>query len=423
MGLPQQFAIFIIRVPPRLKNRIPDGQPMSKPNNLGSKSNQHGHFLTMSGIYIHIPYCKQACHYCDFFFSTRLNTKGAMARNLVEELRLRRDYLDGATVNSIYFGGGTPSLLSEHELGIILQGVSTYLTVSPEPEITLEVNPDDVTPEKAAIWLHSGINRISLGVQSFFDQDLKLMNRAHDAEMARSSIQLIRDNFPNYSIDLIYGMPDMTKARWEENVEIALGFSIPHLSAYALTVEPGTALKHFIDQQIIAEPGEDLVATHFNTLVSKMEAAGYVHYEVSNFSKPGFFSQNNTAYWKGMAYLGIGPSAHSFNGLERSWNVRNNRKYMDGIASGKPILEVEKLSVRDRYNEKVMTGLRTKWGVSLKEVEKEFGTQYRKYLMQQAGTHIKARFLNISEDVLFLTPKGKFLADGIASDLFMINLK
>lgn len=375
----------------------------------------------MPGIYLHIPFCKQACHYCDFHFSTSLKKKTELVDALCRELVLRKSELSG-TVETIYFGGGTPSLLTQPELDQIFKTIFENFTVSKTPEITLEANPDDLTEKKIKQLADSPINRLSIGIQSFFEKDLKLMNRAHNAKEAEQCLTLAIKYFDNISLDLIYGVPGMTNARWKQNIEKALSFGIPHISSYALTVEPKTALDTFIKKGIVPPIDENLTEQHFHTLIDTLTRKGFVHYELSNFGKEGFFSQNNTAYWQGKTYLGIGPSAHSYNGKNRSWNVRNNTLYIKSIENGKLPSETETLSKTDRYNEYVMTGLRTMWGVSLEKVERDFGEKYLDYLLLQAHKHIENHLLFLDGDLLLVTQKGKFLSDGISSDLFLLNL-
>jgi len=377
--------------------------------------------LGAGGIYIHIPFCKQACHYCDFHFSTSLKKKSELVKALCREMTLRKDEVEGP-LQTIYFGGGTPSLLEEEDLENIFSAIYSTFEVTKDPEITLEANPDDLTEEKLKIFSRSKINRLSIGVQSFFDDDLKLMNRAHNSEEAWGCLELAKEYFENISIDLIYGIPGMSNTRWEENLNKALALDIPHISSYALTVEPNTALKKFIEKGLV-KPVDDAVAqAHFEILQDKMTAAGFENYEFSNFGKPGFFSRNNTAYWTGKSYLGIGPSAHSYDGNRRSWNINNNTLYIKAIDNGELPIERETLSLTDKYNEYVMTGLRTIWGVSLTKIKADFGSKFNDYLLEQAKKHLEEHLLFQDGDRLVVTSKGRFLSDGIASDLFLLNL-
>ncbi|MFV0540958.1 MAG: radical SAM family heme chaperone HemW [Aestuariibaculum sp.] len=371
-------------------------------------------------IYIHIPFCKQACYYCDFHFSTSLKKKDDMVNALVRELQLRSIEMANHTIKTIYFGGGTPSLLKIDELQFLIDEIHRNYTVSENPEITLEANPDDLTMMRIADLAHTPINRLSIGIQSFFKDDLKSMNRAHSANDAKICLQEATKYFDNITIDLIYGIPNMSIEKWDANLQKAFGFGVNHISAYALTVEPKTALDSFIKKGVYPPINDVLAQVHFNHLVKETKKQGFVHYEISNFGKPDYFSRHNTSYWQGKTYLGIGPSAHSFNGKERSWNISNNTKYIKAINENKLPSETEILSIPDRYNEYVMTGLRTIWGVSLKKLENDFGSCYKDYILQQVQKHIKKELLYIENDTIFVTPKGLFLSDGIASDLFKI---
>ncbi len=386
----------------------------------------------MSGIYIHIPFCKQACHYCDFHFSTSLGKKGELVNALCKELVLRKDELNDE-VETIYFGGGTPSLLSIEDLQLLISEVYNNYEVSENAEITLEANPDDLMDvslsavedlmeTKLMSFKKIGINRLSIGIQSFYEEDLKLMNRAHNASEALECIMEAKKYFDNISIDLIYGIPGMSNERWEKILEMALKLDVPHLSCYALTVEPKTVLKKFIEKGIVPPVDEKAAKQHYEILMSETEKAGLENYEFSNFGKPGFHSRNNTAYWEGIPYLEIGPSAHSYDGKSRSWNVANNTKYIKSIEEGILPSEMEILSIEDKYNEYIMTGLRTKKGVSLEKVETEFGRNYSDYLLKQAENHLQNELLILENHTLKISKIGKFLSDGIASDLFLVNL-
>lgn len=372
-------------------------------------------------LYIHIPFCKQACHYCDFHFSTSLKKKRELVDALCSEMILRKGEIN-EPLETIYFGGGTPSLLEEADLEQIFDAIYSTFKISSTPEITLEANPDDLTKDKLEILARSKINRLSIGVQSFFDEDLKLMNRAHNSAEASGCLELAKQYFDNISIDLIYGMPEMSNARWEENLNKALALDIPHISSYALTVEPNTALKKFIDKGLVKPVDDEVAQAHFEILQQKMVAAGFENYEFSNFGKPGYFSRNNTAYWTQKSYLGIGPSAHSYDGNRRSWNINNNALYIKSITNGQLPLEREILSLTDKYNEYVMTGLRTVWGVSIEKITTDFGSRFGEYLLKQAEKHLLEHLLFQDGDRIVVTHKGKFLIDGIASDLFLLNL-
>ena len=381
----------------------------------------------MSGIYIHIPFCKQACHYCDFHFSTSMKKKDELIQALITELKLRKNELQNQVIETIYFGGGTPSLLTNNELSLLINTVHDNYDVSANPEITLEANPDDLTKDRIIELSKSPINRLSIGIQSFFEDDLKSMNRAHNANEAEECLKLATQYYDNITIDLIYGIPDMSLDKWNANLKKAFSFGVNHISSYALTVEAKTALATFIKKGNYPPIDEDLALQHFNHLVSETEKQGFVHYEISNFGKPNYFSKHNTSYWQGKSYLGIGPSAHSFNKTQRGWNVANNTKYIHAIQSKELPNTVEILSVQDQFNEYVMTGLRTIWGVSLQKVESDFGLEYKNHLLQASQKYLEEELLVIaretkqSHQTITATQKGKFLVDGIASQLFILN--
>ena len=376
----------------------------------------------MSGIYIHIPFCKQACHYCDFHFSTTRKHQSRMINAICQELKLRKNEIS-TSINTIYFGGGTPSLLSKTEIDLILQTINANFEVNLDAEITLEANPDDLSQDYLKEIASTEINRLSIGVQSFFEDDLKLMNRAHNAKEAITSVEVAKTYFENISIDLIYGIPEMSTQKWQANLAQVFKFDIPHVSCYALTVEPNTALERFIAKEVIAPVNDDLARKHYDVLQAKMREKGYENYEFSNFGKPDFYSQNNMAYWTGKPYLGIGPSAHSFNGYQRSWSVKHNIKYLKAIEAKQLPLEIEHLTTTDRFNEYIMTRLRTKFGVDLNEVEAKFGLTYRAYLTEQLQTLLKDQLVIVnSNEVIHVTENNKFLTDGISAELFKLNL-
>jgi oxygen-independent coproporphyrinogen-3 oxidase len=384
----------------------------------------------MSGIYIHIPFCKLACHYCDFHFSTSMKKKDEMVLALAKEIQMRKsELLDCArsdkdeVIETIYFGGGTPSRLQITDLRLLIDSIYKNYNVAENPEITLEANPDDLSEEYLMELSKIGINRLSIGIQSFFEDDLQLMNRAHNSAEAKKCLEIATQYFDNISLDLIYGIPGMSNEKWKQNIETALSFGIPHISSYALTVEPKTALNKLIQTGKIEHPKDEVAEAHFQILVETLEDNGFIHYELSNFGKENYFSKNNSAYWLGKKYIGIGPSAHSYDGISRSWNVSNNAMYLKSLDENKLPNEIEILSKTDRYNEYIMTGLRTIWGVSLERIEQEFGNEYLDYLQKQGQKFINDELLFVENNILKPTPKGKFLTDGIASDLFMINSK
>ncbi|MCF6280166.1 MAG: radical SAM family heme chaperone HemW [Flavobacteriaceae bacterium] len=374
----------------------------------------------MAGIYLHIPFCKQACFYCDFHFSTSLKRKSEMIKAIATELILRKNELP-KTIETIYFGGGTPSLLTIDEIQFLIDTIQQNFTVIDNPEITLEANPDDLLENQIIQLSKSPINRLSIGIQSFFEDDLKSMNRAHTAAESVNCLSVATRHFENITVDLVYGIPNMSVEKWKVNLQKVFDFGINHISSYALTVEPKTALDSFIKKGKYPPLDEQLAAQHFDILVEETAKNGFRHYEISNFGKPNYFSKHNTSYWQGKPYLGVGPSAHSFNGKQRSWNVSNNAKYIKSIQQEKLPNEVETLSINDRFNETIMTGLRTIWGVSLTQIEQDFGEKYKNHLLKSADKFIKQRLLFIEENTIRTTHKGKFLVDGIASELFTVD--
>ena len=342
---------------------------------------------------------------------------GAIQKELIQ----RSDDFKKDVIETIYFGGGTPSLLSQKEIDALLEVVYSNFEVVETPEITLEANPDDLNSETIKELAQSKVNRLSIGVQSFFEADLKMMNRAHNAKEAKTCLQEASKYFDNITVDLIYGIPGLTEERWLENMETVFSLGINHISCYALTVEEKTALASFIKKKIYPPLDEELALKHFNMLVSEAKEKGFVHYEISNFGKPNYFSKHNTSYWKGERYLGVGPSAHSYYDQKRFWNVANNAKYIKALESGESYFEMENLSIYDRFNESVMIGLRTIYGVDLQKIKKDFGQEFYNYLLKHTDVFIKDAILEIKTDILKTTEKGKFLADGIASQLFFIK--
>jgi oxygen-independent coproporphyrinogen III oxidase len=373
----------------------------------------------MAGIYIHIPFCRKACHYCNFHFSTSLQQKDDFFSALLHEIALQKGYLEEQEINTLYFGGGTPSLMSTAELEQVMDALNRHFNIHPNAEITFETNPDDIAAEKLSDWKKNGINRLSIGIQSFRDEDLRWMNRAHDAQQTTEAVSLAQQSgFENITIDLIYGVPGMDDDAWKKNIQTAIGLGIPHLSCYALTVEPGTALEKMIGQHKKEPADAALAATHFDILVAAATAAGFEQYEISNFAQPGYRSRHNTAYWKGIHYLGLGPSAHSFNGVSRQWNVANNMKYIRSLSKGIVPFEQETLTVTQRLNEYIMTSLRTIEGMDMLFIKKEFGATETDRILAQAQTYILRGTMEYHAPVLSLTREGLFFADGIAADLF-----
>jgi oxygen-independent coproporphyrinogen III oxidase len=373
----------------------------------------------MAGIYIHVPYCKQACHYCNFHFSTSLSSKNGFLDALLKEIGLQSAYLDNETVDTIYFGGGTPSLLTGEEVMAILDALRTSFKLSASAEVTLEANPDDLSGQKLESLKTAGINRLSIGIQSFFDEDLLWMNRAHTASQSTECIRLAQQaGFYNLTIDLIYGTPGLTDQKWAANVQQAVALGIPHLSCYALTVEPKTALDHFIKAKKLTDIDPEQQARQFLQLMDWMESAGYDHYEISNFARPGWHSKHNSSYWQGKKYLGLGPSAHSFDGASRQWNVANNSTYIQSLQQNNIPFEKEVLTPVQQLNEYIMTSLRTMEGLDTKYVAERFGEGFAARLLTDGRLFISAGNMEERSGKLQLTKKGKLLADGIAAELF-----
>lgn len=374
----------------------------------------------MAGIYLHIPFCRQACNYCNFHFSTSLQRKNDFVAALLKETALQSKYLDEEEISTIYFGGGTPSLLEEEELNSILQTIHKFFSVSSGAEITLEANPDDIHLQNLGSWRNAGINRLSIGVQSFIERDLKWMNRAHHAQQSVDAIHAAKlAGFENLTIDLIYGLPDLTNKEWEKNIDQALTLEIPHLSCYALTQEPKTLLDKQIRERKSAEIDPEIQAAQFLILIDKLESAGYEHYEISNFSKPGKRSRHNSAYWQGKKYLGLGPSAHSYNGTSRQWNISNNSLYIKSLDAGELPFESEMLSRVTQLNEYLMISLRTAEGCNLDLINTRFGSQQVSLIRNAATIWVERKKLKYRNGSLVLTKEGKLFADGIAADLFL----
>jgi oxygen-independent coproporphyrinogen-3 oxidase len=376
----------------------------------------------LAGIYLHIPFCKQACHYCNFHFSTSLHYKPELVAALQEEARLAAEqfpFPTGEAVHTIYFGGGTPSLLTLSELTQLLNAVRGHFNVDPDAEITLEVNPDDISEERLKEWRDAGINRLSIGVQSFFEDELRWMNRAHTAKQALEQVKKAREYFNNITIDLIYGGPGLSDDQWHQDLEQAKALNIPHLSCYALTVEPQTPLNKMIRTGKVPDVDPDKQSRHFLYLMQWAKENGYEHYEISNFARPGYRSRHNSAYWQGKSYIGLGPSAHSFDGKSRWWNIANNQAYIRSLQEGIIPFEKEELTGVQQLNERIMIALRTADGLDLSNIPSLEKIQ----LLKAAQRHIDAGHLVAQENNLRLTDEGRLLADGIAADLFFEEIK
>ena len=375
----------------------------------------------MAGIYLHIPFCKQACNYCDFHFSTSMKMKVDFVKAIIQEIELRKDVFANKFISSIYFGGGTPSLLSKEELDMIFEKLYKSFTIDADAEITLEANPDDLNFDKILQLKDTPINRLSIGVQSFRDEDLKYMNRAHTAIEALNSIKMAQDaGFQNITIDLIYGTPGMSNEDWKYNLRKSFALNLPHISSYALTVEEKTPLYYQILKNNIGPVDEQQSADQFKILMDEMLRYGYEQYEISNFCKDNSYSKHNSSYWKKDHYLGLGPSAHSYFGNSRLWNLSNNVKYIKALSASQLPLVKENLNTQDMYNEYVMTSLRTKWGCSLIEIEKDYSRSYLNYFKVQIKGHEMNGYIIENKGVYTLSEKGKLIADRITSDLFVI---
>jgi len=377
--------------------------------------------ITMSGVYIHIPFCRQKCHYCNFFSVASVKYRQVFVDALLHELEFRHNYLENKHINTVYFGGGTPSLLSVAEIDKIFTAIDKYFDLDTEAEITLESNPDDLTADKLkALHNETPINRLSIGVQSFYDEDLHYLYRIHNSKQARISIEnALAIGFNNISIDLIYGIPTLTDEKWKENLKIFFSYPLPHLSSYALTVEPKTALNILIEKQRLEKPEEETIIKHFGILLETTKDHGLLHYEISNFARQGFYSKHNSIYWLGGHYLGLGPSAHSFNGISRQWNISNLKQYTEADKTVKRIWEKELLSPADRFNEYVMNSLRTMWGCDAEHIENIFGKYRRLRFELEIETLVNQGKVFKQSCIYRLTDAGKLFADGIASALFI----
>lgn len=377
----------------------------------------------MAGIYIHIPYCKQKCHYCNFYSFASTRYRDIFVESLLKEISLRKNYLSNEKINTIYFGGGTPSVLNINEINDILKHVYNTFDINDDIEITLEANPDDLNKEKLSdLKNFTEVNRLSMGVQSFFDEDLKYLNRVHNSQNAIKSIELAKQaGFENMTIDLIYGIPGLTEKKWRQNLKIFFDFDINHLSSYSLTVEPKTALNTLINKKKIAPVVEEESINHFDILLEQTEKNNFIHYEISNFAQEGYYSKHNSIYWLGAHYAGFGPSAHSFNGKTRQWNVANMKQYVESDTIEKLVEEEEILTTEQRYNEYIMTSLRTNWGCDTVHIENVFGKKYVILFENEALKHIKKNNIIKENSIYKLTKQAKIFADGIASDFFIFN--
>ncbi len=374
----------------------------------------------MSGIYIHIPFCRRKCHYCNFFSLASSKYKERFLNALKEETYLRKNYLDGKQVESIYLGGGTPSILTIQEINGILEDIRKYFILSENTEITLEANPDDIGPDILRDYRSIGINRLSIGVQSFYDDDLQYLNRIHSGLRAEESVFQAREaGFSNISIDLIYGIPTLTQEKWQKNLEKAFFLEVPHISAYSLTVEPKTALDQLIRKMKLPGPSEEDILNHFRILIRMMREQGFEHYEISNFCKKNFYSRHNSMYWNTTQYLGLGPSAHSYNGNSRQWNISNLVQYIDQINRNEMFFESEELTPVQKYNEYVMVSLRTMWGCELNSIRERFGEGPAAYFSRLAAPYLTSGEMIENSGIYYLTDEGKLFADGIASNLFL----
>lgn len=375
----------------------------------------------MAGIYIHVPYCKTRCIYCDFFTQTNTGTRLDYVSAVCKELELRQNYIKKEIVRTIYFGGGTPSLLSVADFEKIFNTIFATFEVSPEAEITLEANPDDLSEEYLYKLKTLPFNRISIGIQSFDDEELKFINRRHTAKEAKDAVKRAQySGFENISIDLMYGLPNQSMKIWEKNLETAISLNVQHISSYHLIYEEGTKLYRLFRKGEVAEAEEDLSLDMFSVMIDALSKAGYEHYEISNFARNGLYSRHNTSYWQGVKYLGIGSAAHSFDGVDRALNIASIPKYIVGIEEGNPLLEIEVLAVSSRYNDYILTRLRTMWGVDLKKLEEEFGDKYLDFCLKNAEKYILLEDVIIEDSKLKLTRKGIFISDGIMSDLMWI---
>lgn len=374
----------------------------------------------MAGIYIHIPFCKQACNYCNFHFTTSLKNKKELIKAIIKEIEIKSEKAN-EKIKTIYFGGGTPSILEVFEINSIIETIFKNYKIDKSTEITFESNPDDINESKLKKLLDSKINRLSIGVQSFDNSELKMMNRAHNSNTAISAIEMSKKYFNNISIDLMYGLPKSNLITWKSNLNIALNFQLSHITTYAITVEPKTLLKKQLESGVLSCPDEELLYNQYKLTNEILTQQKYINYELSSYAHEGFFSKNNVGYWLGKKYIGVGPSAHSFDGLNRSWNISNNRLYIKAINENRKFYNSEKLTIKNRFNEYIMIGLRTLWGISLDYINKNFGKDYKEYFLINSKKFIELGYLKFNKEIITTTVEGKFLSDGIASELFIID--
>ncbi len=375
----------------------------------------------MAGIYIHIPFCRQKCYYCDFYKTVNTSLTEKYLSGLKQEAKLRKNYLQNEVVETIYFGGGTPSVLTANELEAILNHISENYKLSNQLETTFEANPDDLTPDYLNAIKSAGINRLSIGIQAFQDVHLKKMNRRHNAEQAEKVVRnAVKTGINNISVDLIYGLPDLAEKQWKESLDRVFNLPVQHLSAYHLTYHEGTAFYTWLKKGTLKELSENESVNQFNILLDSAEKAGFEQYEISNFARDEQYSKHNTAYWLGKKYLGLGPSAHSYNQNTRRWNVSHVERYIHGVETGEEYFEEEKLNVKEHFNEHILTRIRTKWGVSLSFVNQKFGETYHQYLLQQIAKHQESGFVILKDETITLSREGLFVSDKIMSDLMII---
>lgn len=374
----------------------------------------------MAGIYIHIPFCRQACHYCNFHFSTSMKGKSDIVKAIVKELDQRHEYLENKSLETIYFGGGTPSVMTIDEIESILTSISKYYDFDSSAEITIEANPEDLTPQYLKQLKDIGVNRLSIGVQSFHDKDLQFMNRSHNAKEAQDSINHALQLFNDISIDLIFGGQYSSPQNWTQNLQTAIQFDPTHISCYSLTIEDGTAFGNWIEKNKIKPIEDEIQKEQFLETIDTLNQAGYQHYEISNYAKPDKYARHNTNYWRSKPYLGLGPSAHSFDGKSRQWNIANNHKYLTSVLDNVSYFTTEKLSEQDQYNEYILTSLRTMWGCKQERIDL-FGSVYTDHFDINSKLIIAEKKAIFQDNTLYLTTEGKLFADQIAEELFLLN--